>query len=367
MKPRVLISTVGTSLLTNETCPELRNILIQTANWRESEYDADRKQRVDRRIEEVKARLQNASHSDIRKLSAELNGILGLNAIGPQCSHFLLATDTFQGEATAEMIAEWLRNQGCQHATPVKLEKLNTGNEEDFRRGIDDLLKWCDEQLQPLRAGDRIIFNLVGGFKSLQAYAHTLGMIYADEIVYLFEGAGSPLLRIPRLPIHFDEAPLKKNAPMFARMDKPKDSVPAEEVKGLPEAYFEISGDDAALSLWGELAWSQVKREILTGALLCHSRLVYESSFQHNYESINNNDLRIAIQEALAKAAVLWARNGLQSLRADGGLQYEDYSGKNKGIGHFRVNDGPRISCKPDGSNLRLRHCGAHDVVNNNP
>lgn len=58
-------------------------------------------------------------------------------------------------------------------------------------------------------------------------------------------------------------------------------------------------------------------------------------------------------------------------LRGNGGKQYDNFTGGKRidgcPIGHFRINDGDRISCIAKGGMLRLRHFGVHDYVNNNP
>jgi hypothetical protein len=209
------------------------------------------------------------------------------------------------------------------------------------------------------------LFNLVGGFKSLQAYLQMLGMIYADEICYLFESPGSPLLRIPRLPIHFDLEPLRQSAALMARLATGA-IVREEDVSVLPSIYVEIDGGYAVLSTWGKFVWNSEKQNLLSGTLLEHPGIRYEHAFKKDYERCKEAPQRVAFQEAIAKAAVLWAENGLKELRRDGGLQYETYQNR-KEIGHFRVDKGRRISCLPDGDTLVLRHMGSHDYVNDNP
>ncbi len=110
----------------------------------------------------------------------------------------------------------------------------------------------CNPRVQ----GYHIIVNLSGSFESLQAYAQTLGMFYADEIIYVFEARDSPLIRIPRLPLEWDEMPLRHYASVFARIEAAgaltvADLDAALDSVKMPEAYLEQEGESITLSLWG--------------------------------------------------------------------------------------------------------------------
>jgi putative CRISPR-associated protein (TIGR02619 family) len=352
-------------MLTNKAPAELTSLLRETANLREDEYSGPDRSAVGARIAQVSALLESRNDEHVGELSAELKGLLAIDALEPGCMHYLLHTDTFQGAEAASLVSQWMRQRGCASTFLQRLEHLTTRNQSSFARGIDSLLTWCDATLPELRRqGYYITFNLVGGFKSLQAYAQTIGMIYADEITYIFEGPGSELIRIPRLPISFDTDALERHSAVIARMAEAYETIAVSELSDLPEAYLDIDGDIAALSTWGKLAWNQHKHRILTGQLLEQTGLRYEARFVRDFESCGNRELREALQLTLAKAAALWNEGGLQKLRGDGGLQYSDLSG---GIGHFRINRGDRVSCIPEDSTLVLRRFGSHDDVIRNP
>lgn len=67
------------------------------------------------------------------------------------------------------------------------------------------------------------------------------------------------------------------------------------------------------------------------------------------------------------QVSLLFREQGLAGLRKDGGLLYETYESRAGDTGHFRLNQDWRISCRPEGNILRLRHVGSHDYVNDNP
>lgn len=103
----LIISSIGTSLLTNDASPKEREQLTRTANATKFENDAHRKL-IDTRKQAALNRLKSEGVEAIRKASAELNGIYGIyGGILPKRSqdvHFLITTDTIQGKATAEIV-----------------------------------------------------------------------------------------------------------------------------------------------------------------------------------------------------------------------------------------------------------------------
>ena len=362
MSHTYVVSTIGTSLLTNRAGEPLRKLLTKTANLREGEYEPSDRAAVWERAKSVGETLHSGARQSARDLSAELNGVLGLEATGPDFSHYLLATDTFQGGLTAELVRERLVGWGCRFANIQILAGLTTRSQAEFSRGIDQLLLWCDQTLPDLRKQNaRVVFNLAGSFKSLQAFAQTIAMVYADETCYIFEGS-KELLRIPRLPIAFNIDQMQSYAGLFARLAE-GEMVSAHEAADLAEAYIDRDAGAAMLSRWGKLAWNANKREILKAHLAEQPGMVYEDAFRRDFEKLGPDE-RVAIQESLAKASIRWREGGLAALRADGGLQYSNMKG-HPSVGHFRVGLGPRITCKPDGSALRLRRCGSHEIEKN--
>lgn len=128
-----------------------------------------------------------------------------------------------------------------------------------------------------------------------------------------------------------------------------------------------MDAEHAWLNEWGQFLWARQKVAVLgDGDLVRFPSLVYSDRFQRDFASWENRQERAKLQETLVKVSGLWRRNGLAALRRDSGLLYETY--ENRGdIGHFRVTQGLRVSCEPQGEVLVLRRFGAHDSVNKNP
>ncbi|MEM9153745.1 MAG: putative CRISPR-associated protein [Cyanobacteria bacterium P01_F01_bin.33] len=368
-----ILSTIGTSLLTQQISrgnpdekdwyPKLRD----TANFRFEQTPNDVQDIIQTLGTRAEQKLKQGSINVIRSASAELNGIYGLynQNLGQAKSdmHWLIATDTAQGQKTAEIVEKFLieQNISCQIYTPPGLSAANT---ECFSNGIDNLLIW----LETITEGyEKVYFNLVGGFKSLQAYLNTIGMFYANEIVYIFEGANSEVIKIPRLPIKIDQDAIAPYALQMLLMAEGAE-LPVAEVANIPETLLFSVDADSTLSTWGTLIWNKAKHTLLTQDLLSFPNLDYDASFHKDYASTKDAKKRTKLQEVLAKVSYLLTKNSgnIACLKDDGGLLYEVYTNKN-GIGHFRVTQGIRVSCTSENGRLYLRRYGTEPEVNRNP
>lgn len=374
--PKVMVSTVGTSLLTNHVLgrgdPGLQALLRDTANAREKELTKEQKAAIDEIAKEVADRLAAASIPEMRRMSAELNGVFGyygqeaFSGLPPADPHILVATDTYQGQRTAELVRDCLKRRGAGAVEILAPEGLSTRDCAAFTKGMNEVIRWCEEVLTAYRQQNYyVVFNLVGSFKSLQGYMITLGMFYADEMVYIFEAPSADLIRIPRLPVAVGDEPiLREKAALFVLMEH--GYLPAqEEVKGIPEIYLDFEEGVCTLSTWGLLLWQRKKKEILAEAdLLPFPHLRYEKSFERDFAHIGDRNMRAAILSELGKVSLIYGEKGLAGLRADPGFLYKDYETlKDERIGHFRLSRGWRVSARPDAGFLRLLRVGPHDAV----
>jgi len=376
--PRLVISTVGTSILTNRLKlfyeEDWLERLQYTANYPESEIPKDVDSIIQKLTQRAKEKLYrdpegkviNPDGDKVKQASAELNGIYGLYqdnlSQGQKDIHWLITTDTEQGQVSAEIVRDFLRdNQLDAHIyTP---HELSTASTEKFANGIDELLKWIDDTI-PGFNGYHICFNLVGGFKALQGYATTIGMFYANEMIYVFEGS-SDVIKIPRLPIQIDHSVIK---PVEFALMAAGGWVKVSELDGVPDSLILKVGDEATLTNWGRLTWNNCKRDFLSGDLLRFPRLHYEPSFEKDYVRIKVDQKKLELQETLAKVSCLLVKHhgDTAALKVDGGVLYEVYTNKN-GIAHFRVTQGIRVSCVAADGVLKLRRYGKEPDVNKNP
>ncbi|AFY80153.1 hypothetical protein [Oscillatoria acuminata] len=374
---RVIISTIGTSLLTNQinrNNPDESQWYLKlrdTANekW---EHLSDEVQEIIRTLKErAIAKLEAVKIPTIRGASAELNGIYGIYqedlTQGKEDIHYLIATDTAQGFTTAEIVQTFLQQKGINNISIYTPSGLSTASTTDFSEGIDELIVWLQNQIPPLRKDYKIYFNLVGGFKSLQGYLNTIGMFYADEIIYIFEGEGSELITIPRLPIAIDIAAIEPHTVKLALMDAGA-GLPPEQVTDVPESLLGNFDDKRVLSTWGKLIWEQSKQQLLSQKLLEFQGLEYKDSFRGDYNQVKSSPERVKLQETLALVSYLLeeSHGDTSSLKKHGGVQYDKYVNMGD-MDHFRVTQGLRVSCTSANGILLLHRYGKEPDVNKNP
>ncbi len=374
---RVFMTVVGTSILNNKPIDEdVLEVLKKSANKTEKELTLEERKTIKDRKEEIISRFTgDTNEADWKVHSAELNALLTYDRLQKNDRHVLLVTDTYQSQITAEIITQFLGDQGCSNVDKYVPPHLSTSSVENFRKGMTATVKWCDEYFPPYKqAGYKVIFNLTGGFKGVQGYLNTLGMIYADEIIYTFR-VGDELITIPKLPLQLDNTLAQTHAVQFAILSEcgciKKDLL---DTSGMPELYLDHVQIDGtrytSLSAWGELVWLRSRKSVLAGELYQWPRMELTDMFVKDFGRVVRHDVKWWIQNDLAKASgLLLSGDGqMAALRDPGnGLKYTNYEGKIAHIGHFRTFDGYRISCTFKDGTLVLRHVGEHDYVNNNP
>ena len=241
---RFVLSTIGTSILTNlidnRTPDEAvwRSVLRDSANLKSEELEPETGRVVDTLADRALVKLMQDDAETNRRISAELNGIYAIygNQLSKNSSdeHYLICTDTVQGQKTGELIRNFLKGVGFRVGI-VTPARLSTQDPESFTTGIKELIKWLEDNVPWRRdSGYQVIFNLVGGFKSLQGYMNTFSAFYADEVIYIFEAPTADLIKIPRLPIQIDTTVIENHRTEFAMMDAGK-LYPIGEIEGIPE------------------------------------------------------------------------------------------------------------------------------------
>lgn len=382
---RLVISTIGTSLLTNQVKERIdpkdwKECLNGTANYT-YEYIDKYEQDVLKIILTLKERAEKQLFDDIsditeiRNISAELNGICGLYderlELGITDTHILITTDTAQGEIAAKLIESFLKSKNISNVILWVQPELSLASTTVFTESMAKLIPVIQETIQKYKIDKhQICFNLVGGFKALQGYFNTIGMFYADEIVYVFEGSNHQLIKIPKLPIKIDIEKVEKYKVQLAMMAVGE--IPAfwEEAKKVPQEWILVIDREMTLSTWGQLIWNQCCQEFLGKQLLPFPRIEYKSTFLDDYRKIENTlDEKIKLQETLAEVALLLhkSKGDTSVLKKHPGLQYDKYTNMKGDIAHFRVNQGIRVSCTSVDGKLFLHRYGREPVVNKNP
>jgi putative CRISPR-associated protein (TIGR02619 family) len=369
-RPKVIVSTVGTSLLTSQIDRQQESDwfpqLTKYANKKSEQLLVEEATQLCELSQRATNKLSAGKQENARKASAELNGIYGIyqNDLSQgRCDiHFLITTDTAQGQTTATIISKYLSDKGIVNVTSFIPPGLSTATTQDFSGGIDAVIEFLEKQIEPLRKDYEVIFNLTGSFKSLQGYMNTLGMFYADKIVYIFEGASSELITIPRLPITIDQSKLIPYATTLALLAK-GDGLKAATVKGLPEGLIAEIDGYYILSNWGNVIWQREKESLLGDKLVDFPGLIYHDKFREDFKHFSSAD-RTILQETLAQVSYLFTTHGNSTQPLiGGGLQYSPLV--SKGVDHFRVNLSMRVTCLPEDGKLVLYRYGRHDIEDN--
>lgn len=288
--PFFVLSPCGTSLLTNHTIDKAeRDLIGYYANTKKPEQiDLEDLTKLQLITDRARHDLNISNLEIAAKKSAELNGIIKLyegQVEHKQDYHLLLCTDTWLGETTATLVAEWLRAKGVMVEIKRQID-LQTQDIEAFQTALSEIVGWCEEIIPGYRSrGYKIIFNLTGGFKSVQGFLQTLATFYADESIYIFETA-QDLLRIPRLPVQMVAGEtVRQNLTIFRRLSV---NLPVSKTTTIPETLLMKVDGLIGLSPWGELVWEQTKDTIYREGLYPSpsEKLKFGKSFEESVRKL---------------------------------------------------------------------------------
>ncbi len=258
--PMVLVSTCGTSIFTNGASQKDRAWLAEIAN--KKKLDDKESFRLQGIVDARKALILEADKEKRRQLSAELNGIVAVQNRwkASRVEYYLIHSDTVVGKASAEIVQESIKQSNVQL---LSTGGLCTDDAPSFRTAMSDLTRQLIDMLPGYREkGYRVIFNLTGGFKSVNAYLQAVGMLYADHCVFLFEGA-SDLMEIPRLPVELRETDVLRKFLVSFRKMAVGYPVLEQDVSDIPETLLMIADDQATPSIWGDIIWQRDQKQLL--------------------------------------------------------------------------------------------------------
>jgi putative CRISPR-associated protein (TIGR02619 family) len=281
--PLFVLSPCGTSLLTNQVSDLERKLVGKYANTKQkSEIPSDDRQQLEDLIVRVADKVASADFQAATRMSAELNAIIKLydgQTTKNNDYHQLICTDTWLGETTANFVATWLQKQGLTAQVKRQVD-LQTKDINAFQLALSEIVEWCEQTIPGYkRSGYRIIFNLTGGFKSVQGFLQTLAAFYADETIYIFETA-TDLLRIPRLPVEMNPSnTIRDNLEAFRKLAMGLDTA---HVDRIPETLLMKVDGKTCFSSWGDLVWKNTKDKIYQERL--HPPLSDRLKFGVNFE-----------------------------------------------------------------------------------
>lgn len=363
---RLIVTSCGTSLLTNGAAPAVRSQLISLANCRRSDGDAEAEALIAARAKLVGRRLSEVADIDAaRALSAEINSLIAFEASeGPLATdhHILVHTDTLQGEATANLVGDWLQ-RGGRVVRLMTVPGLRTADLDEFRAALADLAKVLVDEIPGWRdRGASVHFNLTGGFKGMQGFLQALGFVLADEVLYLFEGSKA-LLRIPRLPLTLAaDSQLLAHFNLLRRLAY-GEVLPETAVRDLPETLTLMIDNEAVLSPWGQALFAELTKTGYRKRLLepISSRLSFGRQFIDAVDRLPPDRLAQINRQLDRFAAYLEAWRPLAKSLGFKALKGDPVSGLTHEIYAWSDRDAARMFGRYlDDGQFSIEHLGPH-------
>ncbi|QCT95329.1 putative CRISPR-associated protein [Caminibacter mediatlanticus TB-2] len=286
-----ILTTIGLSSLTNG----LREVLntgeiYKYSNMNENDIDKEFKSKFDIEFKKLKENLSSKNNEELKRLSAEINALFHFykNGFLSKDFHKLLITDTYLGKKSAEIVEEVLKLKGISNISIYSPQDLKTSDIESFHLSLSEIVKDLSEELEGYKSsGYKVIFNLTGGFKSVNSFMQSMASLWADETIYIFESS-KELLTIPRLPLKVDEDIFKEKIEVFRYLEDGL-NVDENELENIPKSLIIKIGDEYTLSPWGEIVWQKVKRDIFKN-LINYKIIEYSNEFKKDFEKLNDNE-----------------------------------------------------------------------------
>lgn len=248
---RLLICTVGTSLLTN------RDDRPWTGWQRKDPLpEAGTVDAWLRAIDPVKA-------------SAETNTFRAVG-LSDEDRVLLLHSDTPEGQFCSQRLLSYIRSGICRNGDEIKLNALSYHQGSFAQRGLRSLVNEAiaavrqahNQKLEP-------VFCATGGFKAEIAFLNVLGALLKVEVCYIHEQFRE-IVRLPCLPLTWDTEMILRHRDFFEWIDaEPRVSSDVESwLCGRPELRSLI--DDAPdghtyLNAAGELLFKAAQEKIPLG------------------------------------------------------------------------------------------------------
>jgi putative CRISPR-associated protein (TIGR02619 family) len=301
----LLVSTCGTSIFTNRATEGDRERITKLANRTENELPQQELEFLDGLERRKRDELLGADEQERRKMSAELNGIAATLDRWPaeRVVHYLIHSDTAIGKRCANLIKEILR-PGSQNVFKYSTAGLRTDDLTNFRAALDDLTKQILDDVSKYRERKySIIFNLTGGWKSVNAYLQVIAMVSADQCVFIFEGTPS-LLSIPVLPLELSpRQKFEEHLSVFRRLEAGY-RVGAEEARGVPASLLTEVDGDVVISEWGKVQWLKERPKLLARRLCdpLSRRLRLDKKVQREFENLEE-ERKVQVNEVFDRLA----------------------------------------------------------------
>jgi len=271
-----IITTVGTSLLTNVIIP-LKNrcnindeeqLAIKAFTTLQNK-DFSEKNKYKKEYDFLKNfALKYISFNE--KTSAEIKSILALrNKYKNQFLEIeLIATDTLLSplcsEVLQDLIEENLENIKVNFSNNNIIKDLQVSDYNKYKKGLINLLDRLNDFTYGGEYFGDILLNITGGFKGVIPYMTIYGQINNIPLFYIFEFTNA-LIEIPQIPITLNEKLFDKYWREFYKISNDlinKDNLSYEFIKEASN-LIEIEDNYVYINALGKILWDKYKNEHL--------------------------------------------------------------------------------------------------------
>lgn len=288
MSRSIIFTTCGTSILTN-IAKEMNipmNFLYEYSNKKESDKNTigtEARESIEKIIHKAFERIleSNISIHDIRKLSAEMNGLFEFFQENGQNDsrnmHYLIHTDTWLGKESALILKNWMQEVMDMNVDTISATNLQTSNSYEFQAACSDLAYEIWQRIDLKDRSQDVYFNLTGGFKAIQAFLQSIAQLIGAESFYIFE-TSNKIINFPKLPIKIDFFDVFKNHLKLFRklsinrkLENKIQLTQAEtenEIREIPDTLYFYYENMFDLSAWGLLCWEEEKERLYSEKVL---------------------------------------------------------------------------------------------------
>ena len=219
---RTLITTVGTSLLTN---PDSR----PWAGWNA---------RIGNPLPDQRTVDDWLAKSDLTQASAETNTLNAIRVDRPD--HLkLFHSDTPEGKYCSARLCRYYREIVECDVTECRLDALGYTHPSFAQRGLRALVHEAVKAVVESRSeGREPVFCATGGFKAEIAFLNLIGVLLSVEVLYIHERFRE-VVRLPKLPLEWDTEWVLQRRNFFEWIDEePRTSAEvARRLRADPELH----------------------------------------------------------------------------------------------------------------------------------
>lgn len=235
---RRIISTVGTSLLTNAARAGLDT--------------------------QDPAALQQVLQRDPQKASAEANALSRLTQPGDEL--VFLHSDTEDGQTCSAALVAYYQAQGHK-AREERVAGLSYHEKGFVQQGLRQFVRLLAHELRTAqRQGVMPLINATGGFKAEIAYATAVGLVFQVPVSYIHEKFGD-IVTLPATPVSWDYSLFSWYGDFFAWIDsEPRPTLEVRQrLHAMPDRVglllFDAEDGNTYLSALGEAYLEAFKGE----------------------------------------------------------------------------------------------------------